>query len=922
MSKRRLGPLTLLLVPVLVLAACTQPAPPAISATVSPEDGAVDVAVTTLVTATFNVAINESTLSGAFSLSSEAGDVAGVLSYDAALRTATFTPSSPLAYDTEYTAAVAGTLRSAAGVRLPIPLTGAFSWSFTTEAEPDEVDPAVTAVAVTPATASLEVDGTQQLAAVVTAVGGADESVTWSSSDEAVATVSSTGVVTAMAEGSATITATSVFNTAVSGSATVTVTDPTVDPAPEVTAVVVTPAAAAVLVGETVQLDAVVTAVGGASTAVTWSSSDTAVATVDGSGLVLGVSADPVTITATSVFDGTVSGSASVTVSVGAAVVSVSIVDPGEVYVTDVVPLQAIVVQVGGLSEDVSWSSVDETGSATIDSVTGELTAISAGTVAVTATSVADSTVSDVMVLEVLAPTVAEVVVTPASVTLEIGESEELTADVTAFGGASQAVTWRSDDEAVATVDAGGLVTAVAGGTATITATSVATPSVSDSAEVTVNQPEPPVITAFSSEPETVPAGSTIELQWSITGVANQVLITNDRDPTVIDASGATSATVTVPGDRPTITFTLTATNTVTSESDSQDLTIDLELWVCSDDADPITFSDPTLEAIVRGLLGIGPADPITCTGMQTLTSINTGHFDGNPGDIASLEGLQHATNLTHLDAQYNEISDAQPIANLSSLEIINFDRNEILDLQPFSGLTNLVELGLWDNGPVDGEGFDGINDLTPLSGLTNLQTLYLSSNDISDLSPLGSLVNLELLWVMNNRILDLGPVASLVSLRSFRVGWNLGGPETGFARITDISPLAGLPDLAWLGLEWAAIGDTTPLSFLPSLYAISLEGNRLDSVSDLVSNLDFPTIPTEPLPFAPADPTLNVVDNCLDTDLGSAASADIALLEGRGIVVLGFTSAEQQLCPAGGDAIDRFREFSLQEIQRTDSYR
>ncbi len=83
----------------------------------------------------------------------------------------------------------------------------------------------VTAVEVDPATLNLAVDGTDTLTADVTATGGADDSVTWSSSDDLIATVDADGVVTAVAVGEAIITATSVFDTAFSGTATVTVLD-------------------------------------------------------------------------------------------------------------------------------------------------------------------------------------------------------------------------------------------------------------------------------------------------------------------------------------------------------------------------------------------------------------------------------------------------------------------------------------------------------------------------------------------------------------------------------------------------------------------------------------------------------------------------------------------------------------------------
>ena len=62
----------------------------------------------------------------------------------------------------------------------------------------------ITAISVSPTTASITGTGTSQLSATTTPAGG---TVTWSSSDASVATVSSTGLVTGVGNGTATITA-------------------------------------------------------------------------------------------------------------------------------------------------------------------------------------------------------------------------------------------------------------------------------------------------------------------------------------------------------------------------------------------------------------------------------------------------------------------------------------------------------------------------------------------------------------------------------------------------------------------------------------------------------------------------------------------------------------------------------------------
>ena len=97
-------------------------------------------------------------------------------------------------------------------------------------------------------------------------------------------------------------------------------------------------------------------------------------------------------------------------------------------------------------------------------------------------------------------PTVGTVVhsvtVTPPSANLAIGDKFQFGASVDADQGVTdRTVTWSSANTAVATVDATGLVTAVAGGNTSITAKSKADPTVSGSASVTVAAVVPATVT-------------------------------------------------------------------------------------------------------------------------------------------------------------------------------------------------------------------------------------------------------------------------------------------------------------------------------------------------------------------------------------------------------------------------------------------
>jgi hypothetical protein len=97
----------------------------------SPADGSGGVAASTAVTATFSVAMDASSITGAsFTLKGPSGaSVAASVAYDAATLRATLTPSAALAAGTTYTAALATSVRASDGT----PLAAVVSWSFTTQ---------------------------------------------------------------------------------------------------------------------------------------------------------------------------------------------------------------------------------------------------------------------------------------------------------------------------------------------------------------------------------------------------------------------------------------------------------------------------------------------------------------------------------------------------------------------------------------------------------------------------------------------------------------------------------------------------------------------------------------------------------------------------------------------------------------------
>lgn len=167
----------------------------------------------------------------------------------------------------------------------------------------------VTAVKISAdAGTSVTIGNTLALDATVTPSDATDKTVTWSSSNKSIATVTSSGVVTGIAAGTAEITATA---GAVSDSVTITVKE-VESTTVAVTGVTVTGDTKYLYVGGSVlALSATVTPSDATDKTVTWSSSDTSVATVSSSGIVTPKARGTTTITATA---GSVSGTYEISV--------------------------------------------------------------------------------------------------------------------------------------------------------------------------------------------------------------------------------------------------------------------------------------------------------------------------------------------------------------------------------------------------------------------------------------------------------------------------------------------------------------------------------------------------------------------------------------------------------------------------------
>ena len=502
---------------------------------------------------------------------------------------------------------------------------------------------------------SLEEGQTTTLVATISPNDADDKTVSWSSSNTAIATVDNAGVVKAIHEGTATI---KVSIKDKQASCVVTVSKKVIP----VTSVSISNTSLSLKKGETATLTATISPTDATDKTITWSSTDATIASVTEKGIVTALKSGTATITAKA---GEKRATCSVTVSTPVESVSLNktsiSLEEGETT-----SLVATIAPNDADEKTISWSS-SNSAIANVDN-SGLVKAIGEGEAKITASVGGKSAYCTVSVSKKVIP-VTSIYLSESSISLIKGESKKLIATVSP-SNTTETVAWTSSNTKIATVDQSGNVTAIGGGEATITATAG-----DKSAKCSVSVTVPVSGISLNMESAAMSINETIELIATVTP-------SDATDKTVTWLSSDTRiATV----NNGVVTSLRSGKADITASAGSYSKTCKITVT-----APAVTFNDSNLKAYLVSIYDSNNDNQIDVSEAKDIESINC------PGrSITDLTGLEYCTNLNYLNVSGNNLSVIE-MPYFNKLETIIAYNNPIerLNIKNDPSLTGLYLLG------------------------------------------------------------------------------------------------------------------------------------------------------------------------------------------------------------------------------------
>lgn len=258
--------------------------------------------------------------------------------------------------------------------------------------------------------------------------------------------------------------------------------------------------------------------------------------------------------------------------------------------------------------------------------------------------------------------------------------------------------------------------------------------------------------------------------------------------------------------------------------------------YIIFDVIEPVTLSDPAIDATVRGMLQVDEDHTLYSNELWELDSLIV------PAEAATLEDLVWLPNLTTVSIQSGSITDLSPLGKLSKLSELSISDTSVSaeDLAFIGALPKLTTLTLTGC---------GLSSITDLSAATGLKYLDLSNNSIGNISPLSSLKELEYVDLSHNAITTLDVFRGMEKLTELYVSYNsilstkpliacpaLTVLDVTSNQLTGLDGLEGITALRTLYASYNQLSDVSALASCGTLGDLDISNNQITDISTLSS--------------------------------------------------------------------------------------
>ena len=306
--------------------------------------------------------------------------------------------------------------------------------------------------------------------------------------------------------------------------------------------------------------------------------------------------------------------------------------------------------------------------------------------------------------------------------------------------------------------------------------------------------------------------------------------------------------------------------------------------YVVIDVIEQVTLEDPTLDALVRQMLGIDAGAALYSNDLWNITELTIPEgldsyadlvffpylekltIEGSAAD--GMESFRKLTHLTHLTLKDCIVSsgDLKIIAGLPALKNLTLTECNLSNIESLSAATKLTALDLSSN---------AIRDLSPLTFLPALESLNLSHNALTSLNAISSLSGLKVLDISYNSLESVAPLSALTQLQELYINNNAVATLTGIDSLTNLTVL---------NASFNALADITQVGSLTKLETLDISSNQLTDISCLaplkaLQFFYFSRNQVTALPAWEADSALVTIDgsyNALKTIAGLAGFAKL----------------------------------------------